>query len=43
MLAYDTHEFTASEILRKGSVLDVLGIVVLLALVVPTWRALGLL
>ena len=43
MLAYDTHQFTASEILRKGSVLDLVGIAVLVLLVVPVWRLLGLL
>ena len=43
MLAYDTGQFTASEILRKGAVLDLIGIAVLVVLVVPVWRVLGLL
>lgn len=42
MLAYSTRLFTAGEILRRGSVLDVLGIVLLVTAVVAIWRLLGL-
>lgn len=42
MLAYSTDLFTVREILAKGSLLDVAGIVVLVGLVVPIWRMFGL-
>ncbi len=42
MLAYSTRLFTAGEVLRKGSVLDVLGIVLLCTAVVGIWRLLGM-
>ncbi len=42
MLAYSTELFTVREILRKGSVLDVIGIALLVLAVVPLWRAFGI-
>ncbi len=42
MLAYSTELFTVPEILRKGAALDVAGIALLIALVVPIWHLLGL-
>ena len=41
MLAYSTHLFTSPEILKKGTALDVAGIVLLVFVVVPIWRVLG--
>lgn len=41
MLAYSTDLFTVREILRKGSILDLAGIALLVAAVVPLWRLLG--
>ena len=38
MLAYSTELFTVREILKKGSLLDVVGIVLLVAAVVPLWQ-----
>ena len=43
MLAYSTDLFTVSEIFRKGSALDIAGIALLVGVVVPIWRLLGLL
>ncbi len=43
MLAYSTQLFTVREILRKGAPLDAVGIVLLVLVVVPIWRLLGLL
>lgn len=42
MLAYSTDLFSVREILAKGAVLDVVGIVLLVALVVPVWTLFGL-
>lgn len=42
MLAYSTELFTVPEILRKGALLDVIGIALLVLVVVPGWRLLGL-
>jgi len=42
MLAYSTDLFTVREILRKGSVLNALGIAVLVLAVVPIWRLFGI-
>ncbi|MDJ0961383.1 MAG: SLC13 family permease [Acidimicrobiia bacterium] len=42
MLAYSTDLFTVREILRKGSLLDVVGIVLLIAAVVPLWQLFGI-
>ncbi len=42
MLAYSTHLFTVPEILRKGAILDVIGIAMLVFVVVPFWRLIGL-
>ena len=42
MLAYSSELFTVREILRKGSVLDVMGIALLIAVVVPVWQFFGL-
>lgn len=42
MLAYGTDLFTAREILRKGIVLDVVGLATLLLVIVPLWRLIGL-
>ena len=42
MLAYSTELFTVREILRKGSVLDVMGILILIAAVVPLWQLFGI-
>ncbi len=42
MLAYSTELFTVPEILRKGAALDLVGIVLLIALVVPIWQLFGL-
>ncbi len=42
MLAYSTELFTVREILRKGSLLDVIGIAMLVLAVVPLWRAFGI-
>lgn len=42
MLAYSTELFTVREILRKGAILDVAGILLLLAVVVPFWQVLGI-
>ncbi len=41
MLAYSTELFTVREILRKGAVLDLVGIVILIAVVVPFWQLTG--
>ncbi len=42
MLAYDTGLFTAREILKKGALLDVLGLLVLVTAVAGLWRLFGL-
>ncbi len=42
MLAYSTDLFTVREILGRGSLLDVIGIAVLVGAVVPLWRLVGL-
>ena len=42
MLAYSTELFTVREILRKGAVLDILGIVLLIAAIVPLWQLFGI-
>ncbi len=42
MLAYSTELFTVREILRKGAVLDLVGIVMLIAAVVPFWQLTGI-
>ncbi len=42
MLAYSTGLFDVKEILRKGSVLDLVGIVLLVTAVIGTWMLLGL-
>ena len=42
MLAYSTELFSVREILRKGSVLDLVGIALLIGVVVPFWRLIGL-
>ena len=42
MLAYDTGLFTASEIMAKGSPLDLGGLVLLVGAVVPFWYLVGL-
>ncbi len=42
MLAYSTEMFTVREILRKGSVLDLVGIAMLVAIVVPFWQLVGM-
>ncbi len=42
MLAYSTRLFTVGEILRKGAILDIVGIVMLVLVVVPFWRLIGL-
>ena len=42
MLAYSTELFTVREILRKGAALDFTGIAVLVLLVVPLWKLVGL-
>ncbi len=42
MLAYSTELFTVPEILRKGAVLDAVGIALLIALVLPIWHLFGL-
>ncbi len=42
MLAYSTDLFTVREILRKGSILDLVGIAILVGAVVPLWQLLGL-
>lgn len=42
MLAYSTKLFTVPEILRKGAALDVVAIAVLVLVVVPIWRLIGL-
>jgi len=42
MLAYSTDLFTVREILGKGAPLNAFGLVLLVAIVVPTWRFLGL-
>lgn len=42
MLAYSTELFTVREILRKGSILDLAGIALLVGLVVPLWMWVGL-
>jgi sodium-dependent dicarboxylate transporter 2/3/5 len=41
MLAYSTNLFTVREILKKGAALDVVGIALLVLVVVPLWRFLG--
>jgi len=41
MLAYDTGLFTAGEILRTGSLLDVAGLLLLVTVVAWFWDALG--
>jgi sodium-dependent dicarboxylate transporter 2/3/5 len=41
MLAFSTELFTVREILRKGALLDVIGIAVLVGVAVPIWRAIG--
>ncbi|NNC79429.1 MAG: SLC13/DASS family transporter, partial [Acidimicrobiales bacterium] len=41
MLAYDTHLFTVPEILRKGIVLDLVGVAMLVLIVLPLWRLMG--
>ncbi len=42
MLAYDTGLFTAGEIMARGSPLDLGGLLVLVAVVVPFWNLTGL-
>ncbi len=42
MLAYSTELFTVREILRKGVILDFVGVAILVLVVVPLWRAIGL-
>ncbi|MGI9611875.1 MAG: SLC13 family permease [Acidimicrobiales bacterium] len=42
MLAYSTELFTVREILRKGAPLNALGIVLLVAVVIPIWRLFGI-
>jgi sodium-dependent dicarboxylate transporter 2/3/5 len=42
MIAYSTGLFTASEILRKGAPLNAVGIALLVVVVVPIWKLLGL-
>ena len=42
MLAYSTELFSVREILRKGSLLDLVGIALLIGVVVPFWRLIGL-
>ncbi len=42
MLAYSTELFTVREILKKGFVLDLVGVVLLIAAVVPLWRFVGI-
>lgn len=42
MLAYSTGLYTPREILRVGGALDIIGLVLLLVVVVPMWRLLGL-
>ena len=42
MVAYSTKLFTATEVFRVGVALDLIGLFVLLAVVVPLWAALGL-
>jgi sodium-dependent dicarboxylate transporter 2/3/5 len=42
MLAYSTDLFTVREILRKGALLDLVGIVLLVAAVVPLWQLFGI-
>lgn len=42
MMAYATGLFTPGEILRRGALLDVVGLVVLVTAVTATWRLLGL-
>lgn len=41
MLAYSTNLFSVGEILRKGAALDAIGIALLIAVVVPLWRLMG--
>jgi len=43
MMAHSTGLFTSKEILAKGAALDIAGVVILVVVVVPVWRALGLL
>ncbi len=42
MMAYATGLFTPGEILRRGALLDVLGLVALVTVVTATWQLLGL-
>ena len=42
MIAYSTRLYTAGQIFRKGIVLDVAGILLLVLVVVRIWEALGL-
>ena len=42
MIAYSTRLYTAGEILRKGGVLDVVGILLLVLVVTRVWELLGL-
>ena len=42
MLAYSTRLLTVGEILRKGAILDIVGIGMLVLVVVPFWRLIGL-
>lgn len=42
MLAYSTDLFSAGEILRKGAPLDITGLLLLVAVVVPIWGLLGI-
>lgn len=42
MIAYSTRLCTAGEILRKGGVLDVVGILLLVLVVTRVWELLGL-
>lgn len=41
MLAYSTGLFTSGEILRRGALLDIVGIAILVGLVVPFWQLVG--
>ena len=42
MIAYATRLYTAGQIFRKGIVLDIAGILLLVLVVVRIWEALGL-
>ena len=42
MIAYSTQMYTAGQILRRGAILDVVGIVLLTLVVTRIWESLGL-